>query len=406
MGLAPCLTVRCINPEEGMTLLSLSESNPAAAESVPVDGLIVPIAPRANYKIRFAENSKPLPALSPAQALTWITDLVEKGTVIGSVEFSGPGDPLADRDLLLETVQLLRNRYPAIRQRLTTLALDGAAGVARLADQDFARITVQVNGVDPAVIQKIYAWIRPGRKTIPLTESAELLAGQQLAAVQALAAAGTRVTIQTTVFPGVNDCHLAAIARKMAAAGAQSMVLIPFTGITGNRAENEISEPVLPPCTEEMLATARSQAEAFLTVMDYQPGPIVAQPELHSLLTGNLQPDPDRPNVAVASTNGMDVDLHLGQADQLLIYGPRESDGLACLLETRQAPKTGTGSQRWQQLARQCLHDCFALLATNAGDAPQKVLNGLGTKIIVCDDSIEGAVDVLFGGGKKKKCNG
>ena len=106
--------------------------------------------------------------------------------------------------------------------------------------------------------------------------------------------------------------------------------------------------------------------------------------------------------MAVVSSGGMDVDLHLGQAKTLLIYGPRE-DGLTCLLETRQAPPAGSGEDRWDQLAA-TLHDCFALLAASAGERPRAVLAGHGIRVLLTEDNIEGSVDVLYGGGKKKKC--
>ncbi|MCI5132052.1 MAG: dinitrogenase iron-molybdenum cofactor biosynthesis protein, partial [Candidatus Electrothrix sp. EH2] len=92
-----------------------------------------------------------------------------------------------------------------------------------------------------------------------------------------------------------------------------------------------------------------------------------------------------------------------GQASQVLIYGPRE-DGLACLLESRPAPEAGSGDSRWQALAEKCLFDCFALLATHAGKNPQKVLGDLGIKVLLTEENIEGTVEVLYGGGKKKNC--
>ncbi|MCI5211176.1 MAG: dinitrogenase iron-molybdenum cofactor biosynthesis protein, partial [Candidatus Electrothrix sp. ATG2] len=114
------------------------------------------------------------------------------------------------------------------------------------------------------------------------------------------------------------------------------------------------------------------------------------------------KPTTERPNVAVVSAGGMDVDLHLGQAREVLIYGPRE-DGLACLLESRLTPEAGNGTSRWQALA-DTLPDCFALLAVNAGQNPQNVLAEQGIKVLLTEENIEGTVDVLYGGGKKKKC--
>jgi nitrogen fixation protein NifB len=113
------------------------------------------------------------------------------------------------------------------------------------------------------------------------------------------------------------------------------------------------------------------------------------------------RPAPGRPNVAVASASGMEVDLHLGHAVKLLIYGPRE-DGLACLLETREAPEPGGGTRRWEDLA-DILGDCFALLTASAGESPRQILNRRGVAVLVTEGEIEGTVDVLYGGGRKGK---
>ncbi|OGR05024.1 MAG: hypothetical protein A2520_11115 [Deltaproteobacteria bacterium RIFOXYD12_FULL_53_23] len=97
----------------------------------------------------------------------------------------------------------------------------------------------------------------------------------------------------------------------------------------------------------------------------------------------------------------MDIDLHLGQAIKGLIYGPRE-DGLACLLEARDLPEPGNGDNRWLELS-EILKDCFALLATSAGQRPREILSSYGLTVLLLEDNVEGAVDVLYGGGKKGK---
>uniref|UniRef100_UPI003AA978E0 NifB/NifX family molybdenum-iron cluster-binding protein n=1 Tax=Candidatus Electronema sp. TJ TaxID=3401573 RepID=UPI003AA978E0 len=133
---------------------------------------------------------------------------------------------------------------------------------------------------------------------------------------------------------------------------------------------------------------------------------LLAPPSSGSAFAGTMLPKPskERPNVAVVSSSGMEVDLHLGQAEKILIYGPRSSDELPSLLAVRNAPEAGAGSVRWETLARECLFDCFALLAAKAGENPQKVLSEQGIKVLLAEDSIDGLVDVLYGGGKKHKC--
>ncbi len=97
----------------------------------------------------------------------------------------------------------------------------------------------------------------------------------------------------------------------------------------------------------------------------------------------------------------MEVDLHLGQAYQVLIYGPRQ-DGLICLLGSRPVPEPGSGNSRWEELA-QTLTDCFAILAASAGESPRRVLGEHGITVLITDSEIEGTVDLLYGGGKKGK---
>jgi len=113
------------------------------------------------------------------------------------------------------------------------------------------------------------------------------------------------------------------------------------------------------------------------------------------------RPTRDRPNVAVLSAHGIDIDLHLGHAIKALIYGPRE-DGLACLLHVRDLPEPGGGDNRWHQLA-ETLGDCFVLLASSAGQKPRDILARHGLELLLVEDTVEGTVDVLFGGGKKGK---
>jgi len=119
-------------------------------------------------------------------------------------------------------------------------------------------------------------------------------------------------------------------------------------------------------------------------------------------------PSGARVNVAVASSGGMEVDLHLGQAIKFLIFGPRADDGLPSLLGLRDAPDAagpGGGDARWLALA-ETLPDCFAVLVASAGARPREVLAEQGLSVLTAETDIQGAVDVLFGGGKRGKGNG
>ena len=64
-------------------------------------------------------------------------------------------------------------------------------------------------------------------------------------------------------------------------------------------------------------------------------------------------------------------------------------------------PEAGGGGLRWEKLA-DSLPDCFALLAASAGANPKQILKERGITVLITEGEIDGTVDVLFGGGKKK----
>ncbi|WP_417911270.1 dinitrogenase iron-molybdenum cofactor biosynthesis protein [Candidatus Electronema sp. PJ] len=368
----------------------------ACAKSMRIDSLILPVAPQAVCGKRFGHGQAIVPAMPPAEAVAWLGELIKGGKEIRGVNLCGPGDALAVPELLLAALDLLKINFPHLLVKITAAGLGAVPLAVALAErQQVAQISLQVEAVAGEISKKIYLWIRPSKKTVPLAQAAEMLIIEQEKAVAALAQAGLKVNIQTTVYPGLNDQHVSAIAEKMARLGASSMTMLPFEPVAG--------EEELPACDATMLKKAQQDAAAYLDLAEYGSS-CFTPPSSSGSLAGMLLPQPtkERPNVAVVSSNGMEVDLHLGQADKILIYGPRNEDSLPSLLTVRDVPEAGTS--RWEALFRECLFDCFALVAAKAGENPQKVLAAHDVKILLVEDNIEGLVDVLYGGGKKNKC--
>jgi nitrogen fixation protein NifB len=264
-------------------------------------------------------------------------------------------------------------------------------------------ITLLVDAVKQEVADKLYAWIRPGRKTISLKQAIPMLIKEQLHAVKAFKKEGCKVIARTTVYPGFNDKHVEEISRAMAEAGADKMLVVPCCKTSGEQGEPLLSPP--GPETMQLLQKSASKHLETLLIEETEKSIGVDCSSLHgackSIATLQPKPTKSQPNVAVVSSNGMEVDLHLGQAYKVLIYGPRE-DGLACLLGTRPVPEPGSGGSRWEELAGS-LHDCFAVLAVSAGESPRRILASYGITVLITENDIEGIVDVLYGGGKKKR---
>lgn len=378
--------------------------SPGARERV--GRLHLPVAPRATSRVRFDTGPvRAQEALAPAQALALLDSVLAEGTELGMVGISGPGDPLAVPEALLETLRLVRGKHPELPLCVTTTGLGAARHAAALADMDLSHVTLLIDAVDPKVAEMIYAWIRPGTRNLRLPEAAELMVGEQAAAVEALSGQGVPVKVNTTVYRGCNEAHVADVARDVSELGAEIMAVAPFrAGIGGEDYLNV--QPGMG-----IMREVREAAARFIELMPAEEGCgedlvglVQPGPQAVALAAGGPaalpRPSGRRVNVAVASSGGMDVDTHLGQAGRFLVYGPRE-DGLACLLGTRAAPPAGGGSARWEELAM-TLSDCFAVLVSGAGEAPRKALGGHGIGVLVTEAEVEGAVDVLFGGGKRK----
>lgn len=360
---------------------------------------LLPVSPRANTCIRFAGHASKETVITPEQAVEGLGRLLAEGAPLSGVEITGPGDPLATPDLTLHALRLIHSAFPDILLSLTTNGMGAAALANALSEAGLKQACLLVNAVDPEIAEYIYAWIRPGTRTLPLPEAARMLVKEQTAAVSALTAAGIRVSIRTTVFPETNDSHISGIAASMAALGAEDMLLIPYT-------HDKTDSPAMSSPTEELMDRLRSDASRHLPVLlgtedGTNNDSTVTAPAAGFVAPALPKPVAGKRNVALISSNGMDVDMHLGQATSIMIYGPRE-DGLPCLLGVRKAPAAGGGDTRWIQLA-ELLEDCFVLLAASAGEKPKEILRRHNLPVLVTEGEIGGTVDVLYGGGKKGK---
>ena len=387
-----------------MTVIPITSAPGFAGTSAAFPaGLLLAIAPQAVHRTRYAAEAKAGVALNQAEALLELG----RATIPDRVELAGPGDPLATPEATCAFIALLRQQFPALHIGLTTLGLGGAEHAPLLATAGLDSVTLLVDTLDAGTAEKLYAWIRPGKKTMALDKAALFLVEEQSRTVAALAAAGIPVTVRTTVYPSINAHQSAGVAEQLAKLGATAMELAPF--LLGPQqadappAATRVHLEQLAKLTGRFLPTTTHYLAMADCGCDCGPtcgtgstcGCSLAPPSS----AGLPQPSPERPRVAVASATGMDIDLHLGQASQLLIYGPRQ-DGLICLLETRPAPEAGSGETRWDQLA-DTLHDCFAVLAASAGQRPREMLARRSIRVLLSEEAIEGVVDTLYGGGKK-----
>lgn len=353
----------------------------------------LPIAPIINSRVRFLPLTlQKEKHLLPFEAKALFENWKEQGGVADGVILYGPGDPLASIGETLETVKLLKEITSDTVIALRTLGINGEKYADKLMQVGVSKVEVIMDGINGSTLERIYAWIRPEFKTLKLKDATEILLKEQAKAIPAFKDAGMHVQVITTCYPDNNSDNMTVISRTAAKLGADSMAIIPYQAVDG-------ADIDLPKPDTAMMRKIETQVSKNITLGRAIPLCNPLNSQQNSEQTG-AKPSRERPNVAVASSNGMEIDMHLGHASKILVYGPRE-DGLSCLLETRVAPPKGGGTQRWQELAT-LLDDCFVFLAASAGDSPKKVLTATGLPVQVCEGEITGYVDSFYSTQKKK----
>jgi nitrogen fixation protein NifB len=370
----------------------------------------LPVAPQCNIKCNYCNRkydcvneSRPgvsSTLLAPHQALVYMEKVLAAEPRIRVAGIAGPGDPFANAEQTMETLHLLRKTFPQLILCLASNGLDLAPHMPELAALGVSHVTVTVNGVDPEITSRIYAWVRSGKFVYRGKAAAELLLARQLEAVRQLKAHGITVKVNTIVIPGINDGHVAEVARTMAALGVDLLnCMAMFPNVDTPFAT--ILEP--PP---EQMAALRQSAEQFLPQMRHctrcradAVGLLEADrtEEFRGCLTtcASLPSarDEKRPYVAVATREGMLVNQHLGEAAMLQIWKEEGED--FALVEERSAPPAGDGEQRWLNLAR-LLADCRAVLISGIGEVPRQLLSEAGIRPVKMNGFIDLGLTAVF----------
>jgi nitrogen fixation protein NifB len=335
--------------------------------------------------------------LDPEQAARYVDDIIVKTPSIRVVGIAGPGDPLAQAPKTLETLRLVRERYPEMLLCVATNGLCLPENAGALADLRVSHVTVTVCAVDSEIGGQIYAWVRDGKVLLKGREAGERMLQAQRAGIQALVKAGVLVKINSILVPGVNDHHIEAVAREMAQLGASRFNCLPMRPVpstlfgTLTEPSKDVVHKLRAICGQylpQMEHCSRCRADAVGRI-----GHVPSQEQLVLLRKHANTTPKERPYVAAASEEGLLVNQHLGEAKHLWIFG-RKGDGFV-LIEKRNAPAEGSGAARWNEMA-QLLSDCQALLVSAAGGSPRRLLDAAGIQTHQTDGLIEDALDAVY----------
>jgi nitrogen fixation protein NifB len=369
----------------------------------------LPVAPRCNIQCNFCDRkydcineSRPgvtSAVLTPQQAVFYLERAVEKLPAIRVVGIAGPGDPFASPEETLETLRLVRKRYPEMLLCVASNGMEIAAHASELAKLQVSHVTITVNAVDPEIGARIYPWVRAGYRVLRGLEAAATLLERQRAAIVELKRLGVMVKINTIVMPGVNDGHAGAVAREVAALGANLMNCIPMYPVEGTlfASLGELEHGKLKALRKEtaqslpqMLHCTRCRADAAGLLGEAQSEELVDL--LRATSAGPANPGEERPYVALSSHEGLLINQHVGEAAEFWIFEP-QADGPPVLVQTREAPEPGSGATRWYELA-ELLHDCKAVFTSAVGQTPRRILEHHGIRV---GEGVGLAADAIMG---------
>ncbi len=372
----------------------------------------LPVAPRCNVQCNFCDRkfdcvneSRPgvtSTILTPHQALAYYRDIRNKNENISVVGIAGPGDPFANPNETMETLRLIRAEFPDVILCLATNGLNLYPYLDELAELEVSHVTITVNAVDPEIGAKIYSWLRPAKITLRSVEGAKILLEEQLKCIKKMKELGLIVKINSVVVPGINDNHIVEIAKTVSELGADIFNPMAYYNNPGSNF-GHIETP-----SKELIHEIRNESKQYMNLMLHCQrcrsdaiGLISDEmkPEQYSRLVEfsklQLVPAKDKPNVAVATNEGMLVNQHLGEAEELYIFQDR--DGSYELLEKRPLPSAGGGMNRWQEVA-ETISDCSYLLVSGIGETPKSVLAEHGIEVRTIEGMISEALNGIYKG--------
>jgi len=226
----------------------------------------LPVSPGCNIECKFCdrkinatENRPGVTAqvITPLEALETVRKALALAPEITVAGIAGPGEALAT-PYALETFRLIGKEFPRLIKCMSTNGLLLEDSADEVINAGVNTLTVTVNEVYPAEQALICGGIRYKDEVYEGTQAAGLLISKQLAGIRRIKAAGITVKVNTVLVPGINDSHIADIAKAVREAGADLYNIIPLIP------RHEMSNNAPPSCLQ--IDKARTEAEKYIRV--------------------------------------------------------------------------------------------------------------------------------------------
>ncbi len=255
-------------------------------------------------------------------------------------------------------------------------------------------ITVTMNAIDPEVGAKLYDFVHFEGKNYHGAEAAGILLKRQQEGIKKAADAGMLVKVNSVLVPGINADHLPAVAKRAKELGAFIVNILPLIPVPGTKFENlpaptakqrkelqdlcEVDIRQMRHCRQcradaiGLLGEDRSAEFAHYTCSaGARGGSVPAAMELE----GNT-----KFRIAVATSDGKNVDQHFGHAEVFRTYtveAGKISEGKSIdVREQQEIPLFGPGHRTKIESTVDKLKGIDAVVSTKYGTPAIEMLRG------------------------------
>jgi len=231
----------------------------------------LPVAPKCNIQCNYCDRkydcvneSRPgvtSAVLTPHQAMAYLDFVFEKTKNISVVGIAGPGDPFANPKKTMQTLTMVRGKYPEIMLCLATNGLALSPYIDELAQLGVSHVSVTLNAVDYDIGAQIYSFIKYGKRVLSPKIGIKILLEKQLEAIEKLKDKGIITKVNTIILPGINEDHVETVAKKMGKLKVDILNCVPFHSNKGSAFAN-FKEP-----SEEVVKKIRKKASTHIPQM-------------------------------------------------------------------------------------------------------------------------------------------
>lgn len=235
----------------------------------------VAVAPACNIQCNYcnrkydcANESRPgvvSEVLKPEEAVKKVLVVAGEIKQMSVVGIAGPGDPLANPEKTFATFKELSEKAPDLKLCLSTNGLRLIDYVDQIKELNIDHVTITINAVDPEVGQHVYSWIFFEGKRYKGVEAAKILIDRQMKGLEALTKHGILCKVNSVLIPGVNDQHLAEVAKEIKKRGAFLHNIMPLIVAPGTHFEKM---GIKNPTPEDMHQT-QSKCSSSLKLMKH-----------------------------------------------------------------------------------------------------------------------------------------